>query len=109
MSKIQDIRLMFIDAMLIVHGEVSRSVIANTFGVQVAAASLDMRAYRDLNPNGIYLDHATKTWRKEDDFFPLPGLLKMPAVEFISHIEALFSVKIKQKRYRKSRLEAVEQ
>ncbi|ALV91521.1 MULTISPECIES: hypothetical protein [Pantoea] len=85
----KQVRLRFIEAMMITSGAINRSDITSMFGVTEPTATRDLRAYRELNP-AIALNHATKRWETTSDFEPTPGLLALDSDDYIQFVEAVF-------------------
>lgn len=83
------IRQRFIEAMLIQHGCIQRENIMDTFDVALACASRDLQTYKKLNPGVVFsyvhLTNVTHSW-----FEPTPGLLSMPAAEYLKMLSTVF-------------------
>jgi hypothetical protein len=56
-------RLRFIDFLLTSYGHVNRSAITNFYGLSMAQASLDIRAYMEQAPGNVEYDKTMKTYR----------------------------------------------
>lgn len=79
-------RLAFIDYKIMYLGEVSRQDIIEEFSIGQAAASNDMRLYRELRPANSRLDHATKrTIITPETYVPLVNIDAHTALDFIKN------------------------
>ncbi|WP_167631934.1 WYL domain-containing protein [Mariprofundus ferrooxydans] len=67
----QQERLSNIDFRAFFLGEVSRSDLINKFGIQVAAASRDLKLYQELAPDNIYYDPKVRIYKPSTNFKPL--------------------------------------
>lgn len=91
MTKNQRVRLQFIDSMFAVHGRVSTAQIIDIFGVQVACASRDLRAYAALNSQ-VFFSHIHLSYMCRKFFIPVEGLVSLPAAQFLESVSIVFSV-----------------
>lgn len=57
-----DERLLFIEWLLVMRGWLSRTDLMNKFGIQSAAASRDIKRYKELNDENLYLEQKTKRY-----------------------------------------------
>ena len=77
-------RLAFIDFQIMYLGEISRQTIMDEFNIGQAAASNDLRQYRELRPANSRLDHTTKkTVIIEESYEPLVHIDAHTALDFI--------------------------
>ena len=55
-------RLRLIDFLLDKYGQIKREFIIDLFGISPATATRDFKNYRELNPNNMVFDDASKTY-----------------------------------------------
>ena len=71
LTKTQLERLSYIDFKLYFLGELRRNDLAQRFGTGPAASTRDIAAYRELAPQNLFLDNASKTYRPSETFAPV--------------------------------------
>jgi predicted DNA-binding transcriptional regulator YafY len=64
-------RLAFIEFRIYFFGRVGRQDLMNRFGVAPAGATRDLAAYREIAPNNMVLDNASKMYVIRDAFIPI--------------------------------------
>ncbi|HHQ4516569.1 TPA: WYL domain-containing protein [Aeromonas veronii] len=79
-------RLAFIDFKIMYLGEITRQDIINEFRIGQAAASNDLRLYRERRPENSRLDHTTKkTVIVQESYKPLVNIDAHTALDFIQN------------------------
>ncbi|WP_018988638.1 WYL domain-containing protein [Aromatoleum toluclasticum] len=71
LPRIQRERLSHIDFRLYFLGELRRADVVERFGTGPAGATRDIAQYREIAPDNLYLDNATKVYRLSPKFTPL--------------------------------------
>lgn len=71
LSRVQRERLLFIDFKLYFLGELRRADLIERFETGPAGATRDIALYRDIAPENLLLDNASKVYRLTDRFTPL--------------------------------------
>ena len=57
-------RMRFIDFLLAQYGHINRAALMDYFGIGSACATRDFKAYKELNPDGIWLNDSDKNYYK---------------------------------------------
>ena len=87
MSWAVDMRLKYIESLLISRGSFNRGDIIARFGVSLAQASTDISKYADINGEGFYYDKSGKTYRKSDTFSPVFNGNCSSIVEYVADLD----------------------
>lgn len=64
-------RLRLIDFLLGHYGYVRREMLMDYYGISIAQASLDLKAYREKRPENTHYDSSQKRWAKSSTFIRL--------------------------------------
>lgn len=73
------LRLQFIECLLCHYGTISRSVIADYFGLSITQVSSDPGQYMELAPNNVEYDKSGRAYRRASNFvrlWPYPNPTK---------------------------------
>ena len=81
--------LMFIDAFLIVNGEIKRSDLIDTFGIKLSKSSALLKVYSDNRPSNMRYSNAKKRYIK-GSVFTADHLVKLSALQYLDAVDLLF-------------------
>lgn len=92
-KKFDNVVYMFIDAYLIVHGEISRKVLCETFGIANVKASALFKEYSLNRPSNMRYSCAHKKYIK-GIIFTADHLGKISPLQYLEAIDLLFRPEI---------------
>jgi hypothetical protein len=83
-----DMRLRYIESLLISRGKFNRGDIVDRFGVSLAQASVDIGKYGEINGDGFYYDASKKRYCRSDVFSPVFNGSCRSVVEYVADLDA---------------------